>query len=61
MEDARIIIETIGEAAEDMDAEAEAINEEATVDVAIIIMATIVTEMIITIPARYLPRVVKKI
>ena len=44
-----------------MDATAEAITKEATVDVTIMIVAKIATEMIITMPARYLSQVVTKI
>ena len=42
-----------------MAAAAEAITDEAMLDVTIIIMATIATEIIITMPDRYLSRVVK--
>ena len=51
MEAATIIKETIGGDAENMDTEAEEIADMAMVDVVIIIMATIGTEMITTIPA----------
>ena len=51
MEAATIIKETIGGDAENMDTEAEEITDMAMVDVVIIIMATIATEMITTIPA----------
>ena len=44
-----IIIETIVEATEYMAMKAEEITKEATVDVVIMIMATIVTEIIIAI------------
>ena len=45
-----IIMEKIGEAAEDMETAAEKITKEVTMDVAIMIMETIVTEMIMSIP-----------
>ena len=61
VEDTTIIIETFGEAAEDMAAVEEAIIEEAMVYVAIMIMATIATEMIIIIPSSSLPRVFNNI
>ena len=51
MEAATIIKETIGGDAENMETEAEEITDMAMVDVVIIIMATIGTEMITTIPA----------
>ena len=55
MEAATIIKETIGGDAENMDTEAEEITDMAMVDVVIIIMATIATEMITTIPASSRP------
>ena len=51
VEDSTIITETIGETAEDMEAVSEAITKEATVEVAMMIMETISTEMIIAMPA----------
>ena len=61
VEYATIIIETIVEAVEDMAAAAEAITKEDLVHVAIMIMATIATEMIIIIPESSLPRVFNNI
>ena len=56
-----ILVETVGEAAEDMSAAEETITEEVMVDVAIMIMATIEIETIIAMPASSQPWVVNKI